>query len=239
LRSFFSCKPPRGLISVLLRATIASSSTRRDRTAARVRTHRMPFGIARGKKYDHDRRHRAGVRRRTSRPVSRVLFPAPSVGRRPSISAYRRRQAHAVHPQARTGRPRAPARTGQANLTGPSRPCSGWGLPSRADHPARWWSLTPPFHPYRPAESCPTSPAVCFLWHCPAGHPGLPLATTLPCGARTFLGGAVAPTRPPGRLVRRAADVTPVTQRPISSSAGVQPRWKPRKEAYRATTRRR
>ena len=22
--------------------------------------------------------------------------------------------------------------------------------------------------------------AVCFLWHCPAGHPGLPLATTLP-----------------------------------------------------------
>jgi uncharacterized membrane protein YfcA len=32
--------------------------------------------------------------------------------------------------------------------------------------------------------------AVCFLWHCPAGHPGLPLTTTLPCGARTFLGGA-------------------------------------------------
>ena len=30
--------------------------------------------------------------------------------------------------------------------------------------------------------------AVCFLWHCPAGHPGLPLATTLPCGVRTFLG---------------------------------------------------
>jgi hypothetical protein len=32
------------------------------------------------------------------------------------------------------------------------------------------------------------APAVCFLWHCPAGHPGLPLTTTLPCGARTFLG---------------------------------------------------
>ena len=31
--------------------------------------------------------------------------------------------------------------------------------------------------------------AVCFLWHCPAGRPGLPLTTTLPCGARTFLGG--------------------------------------------------
>ncbi|SFP90232.1 hypothetical protein SAMN02982918_3823 [Saccharomonospora viridis] len=30
--------------------------------------------------------------------------------------------------------------------------------------------------------------AVCFLWHFPAGHPGLLLATTLPCGVRTFLG---------------------------------------------------
>ena len=45
--------------------------------------------------------------------------------------------------------------------------------------------------------------AVCSLWHCPAGHPGLPLTTTLPCGARTFLGGAprgtdatARPTRP-------------------------------------------
>src|SRR5690606_7020245 len=32
-------------------------------------------------------------------------------------------------------------------------------------------------------------PAVCFLWHFPAGHPGLLLATTLPYGVRTFLGG--------------------------------------------------
>ena len=39
------------------------------------------------------------------------------------------------------------------------------------------------------------SAAVCFLWHCPAGHPGLVLPTTLPCGARTFLG----PTSPPVR----------------------------------------
>ena len=31
------------------------------------------------------------------------------------------------------------------------------------------------------------SQAVCFLWRYPAGHPGLPLAATLPCGARTFL----------------------------------------------------
>src|SRR5579863_5786516 len=44
--------------------------------------------------------------------------------------------------------------------------------------------------------------AVCFLWHCPAGHPGSVLPTTLPCGARTFLTGprTHGPARPPGRL---------------------------------------
>src|SRR6185503_18229737 len=47
--------------------------------------------------------------------------------------------------------------------------------------------------------------AVCFLWHCPAGHPGSALPTTLPCGARTFLGAPRCreATRPPGRLARR------------------------------------
>src|ERR1700760_1378471 len=63
-------------------------------------------------------------------------------------------------------------------------------------------------------------PAVCSLWHCPAGRPGLPLTTTLLCGVRTFLGdtwrtrrrrdrpadSSVAPTilvRRPGGLVGR------------------------------------
>ena len=41
-----------------------------------------------------------------------------------------------------------------------------------------------------------------FLWHCPAGHPGWSLATTLPCGARTFLGTGFPATRPPGQLIR-------------------------------------
>ena len=45
--------------------------------------------------------------------------------------------------------------------------------------------------------------AVCSLWHCPAGHPGWLLATILPFGARTFLGGGCPPTRPSARLVRR------------------------------------
>src|SRR2546430_12734648 len=43
--------------------------------------------------------------------------------------------------------------------------------------------------------------AVYFLWHCPAGHPGSALPTTLPCGARTFLtglapGATARPTHP-------------------------------------------
>src|SRR5213078_1232544 len=80
----------------------------------------------------------------------------------------------------------------------PSWPCSGWGLPSHPGHPGCWWSLTPPFHPY-PAR---LREAVCSLWHFPAGRPGLPLTTTLPCGVRTFLGDGCPSTRPPGQLVR-------------------------------------
>jgi hypothetical protein len=55
--------------------------------------------------------------------------------------------------------------------------------------------------------------AVCFLWHCPAGHPGSALPTTLPCGARTFLAGlapgaTARPTHPClGYAERRRAGV--------------------------------
>jgi hypothetical protein len=54
------------------------------------------------------------------------------------------------------------------------------------------------------------APAVCSLWHFPAGHPGSVLPTTLPCGARTFLDGwcaaaTVRPTRPTARLPPRDA----------------------------------
>ncbi len=65
-------------------------------------------------------------------------------------------------------------------------PCSRWGLPSRTGHPARWWALTPPFHPYLDG-SIPTV-AVCFLWHFPYPKLGRwALPTTAPCGVRTFL----------------------------------------------------
>ncbi len=46
-------------------------------------------------------------------------------------------------------------------------------------------------------------PAVCSLWHFPAGHPGSVLPITLPCGARTFLDSWGLP-RPSGRLVPTA-----------------------------------
>jgi hypothetical protein len=61
-----------------------------------------------------------------------------------------------------------------------------------------------------------TSPeAVCFLWHYPAGRPGSALPTTLPCGARTFLGtpGQPGATRPPGQLARRSAQDTGNSER--------------------------
>jgi hypothetical protein len=55
-----------------------------------------------------------------------------------------------------------------------------------------------------------TATAVCFLWHCPAGHPGSVLPTTLPCGARTFLtgpqsGATARPTHPLSHRIRRRA----------------------------------
>ena len=60
------------------------------------------------------------------------------------------------------------------------------------------YTTVSPLPPARPG-------AVCFLWHFPAGHPGSALPTTLPCGARTFLGAlrSRSTTRPPGRLARR------------------------------------
>ena len=46
-----------------------------------------------------------------------------------------------------------------------------------------------------------SKPAVCSLWHFPAGHPGWALPTTLLYGARTFLDNSPLP-RSPGWLVR-------------------------------------
>ena len=68
-------------------------------------------------------------------------------------------------------------------VSGPSRPCSGWGLPSRPRHRGRWCALTAPFHPYRHGPGpgrrsvlCGTVPRVTPGWRyqppCPV-EPGL------------------------------------------------------------------
>src|SRR6476659_7494426 len=70
----------------------------------------------------------------------------------------------------------------------PFWPCSGWGLPSHTGHPVCGGLLHRRF-----TLTSSELLAVCSLWHCPAGHPGSLLTTTLPCGARTFLGDGVSP----------------------------------------------
>ncbi len=74
-------------------------------------------------------------------------------------------------------------------------------------------------------------PAVCFLWHCPAGHPGLPLATTLPCGVRTFLGDGPEPVDATARSTRPSrphpndGPAAPISTPPTISSA-TSGRWR-------------
>src|SRR5579875_352544 len=141
-------------------------------------------------------KRRARWRRRTSRPVSRVLcLDVLHVERRPSISTCRHRQALAVYPQTRAGRPRTPAQAGEPALLdlAPSGVYRAAAVTRNAGgllH--RRFTLTGA-----------RAPAVCFLWHCPAGRPGLLLATTLPCGVRTFLAPAREQSR--GRPVGSSA----------------------------------
>src|SRR6476469_6861280 len=66
----------------------------------------------------------------------------------------------------------------------PFWPCSGWGLPSHTGHPVCGGLLHRRF-----TLTSSELLAVCSLWHCPAVRTGSLLTTTLPCGARTFLGG--------------------------------------------------
>ena len=51
--------------------------------------------------------------------------------------------------------------------------------------------------------------AVCSLWHCPAGHPGWALPTTVLCGVRTFLTHLEGGPRSPDRLVQIQASACP------------------------------
>lgn len=139
-----------------------------------------------------------------SRPLSRILSPVRTGGR-PSIWAHRRRVPRAVHPQARASSPRTPAQPHPA-VRSSTLLRAGFTEPPRSPG-----ALVRSYRTVSPLPHDPLGPrAVCFLWHCPAGHPGLPLATALLCGVRTFLGterdttGCPFPApRPPGRLIRR------------------------------------
>ena len=126
----------------------------------------------------------------------------------------------------RAGRPQTLAQEAEPAGPLPSWPCSGWGLPSRPGHPGRWWSLTPPFHPYLPGRPgpdhgrrsvfCGTVPRVtpgrCYRPPCPAepgpssprvarrGRPAGSLATAriFSCVTRVGANGRRAPRGLPG-----------------------------------------
>src|SRR5690606_18827670 len=83
--------------------------------------------------------------------------------------------------------------------------------------PTSPWALVVSYTTLSPLPSGKPRKAVCFLWHFPAGHPGSALPTTLPCGARTFLGGpcevADAVARPTRPNVEISACKRPATKR--------------------------
>ncbi len=81
--------------------------------------------------------------------------------------------------------------------------CSGWGLPSRPV--ARDAGELLPHRFTLACSSCSrgstTSSAVCSLLHFPSDRSAWPLASTLPCGVRTFLGARFpGPPRSPDGL---------------------------------------
>jgi len=79
-------------------------------------------------------------------------------------------------------------------LDGPPVPCLALLRVGFAEPPGSPRALV---RSYRTVSPLPGSAqrarqAVCSLWHFPAGRPDWPLASTLPCGAPTFLSRPVA-----------------------------------------------
>ena len=126
----------------------------------------------------HNRRERFG-----SKEAGRYagFCPRKTWGR-PSLSDQRYRWSLATYPVST-----------RATMATPVWSCSGRGLPSRNSHLSLWWSLTPPFHPYRPESRrstlCGTisriSPGGCYPPPCSV-EPGRSSAL-------------LRMTRPPGR----------------------------------------
>ena len=151
---------------------------------------------------------------------------------RSSLSTTRCRAVLAVYP-----------RTQRAASTSSVCPCSGRGLPSRPRHRGPWWSLTPPFHPYRglPRRSvfCGTvsriTPGGCYPPPCPV-EPGRSSArkktlvtrpSSRPTRAASLAADASKPRasqarllRPPGRgESSRDGPSTSWPRHPLSRSA--------------------
>ena len=117
------------------------------------------------------RARRRGAGELACKPDS-VPWRRAATRRRSSISACRRRQAPAAYPQASGGPPsNACAAHRGARLLALLR--VGFTKPSRSPGTlvVSYTTVSPLPH---------SREAVCFLWHYPAGHPGLSLATTLP-----------------------------------------------------------
>jgi hypothetical protein len=103
-------------------------------------------------------------------------------GWRPSIWDRRCRRPRAAHQGTRPGQPPRPAAAGRY---APNVALLRVGFAKPAGHPAAGARL-----PHRftlATRPLPGRSAVCSLWHCPAGRPDWRLASTLPCGGRTFL----------------------------------------------------
>jgi hypothetical protein len=150
-------------------------------------------------------RHRSAAREGVSRPVGRVL-------------CARLRGATVIHlglplPTASCG---LPASIGRAALERSRRLASSGaalltllrvGFTEPPQSPAALVVSYTTVSPLPRGAGMPRRGAVCFLWHCPAGHPGSALPTTLPCGARTFLTGPQArrdrPADSPAFRIRR------------------------------------
>ena len=118
-------------------------------------------------------------------PVGRVLSPAlADTGGRPSIYDDRCRPPPAVYPRTRAGRPRTCARPAPEGAGLLDLAPGGVYLASPVAR--RWWSLAPPFHPYRTGGAgwrsvfCGTVPRVapggCYPPPCPV-EPGPSSAT--------------------------------------------------------------
>ena len=154
------------------------------------------------------------VSARMSRPVSRILFPGAL---RPSRSAV-------IH----LGLPSPAGSSGLPAGSGgqPSSTCAGTSRCPLGLAPGGVYRAVPVtrdagglLHHLFTLTRPESGRAVWFLWHFPAGHPGLPLATTLPCGVRTFLDAgrtraATARSTHPRRSILVAASRYPGTQHP-------------------------